>query len=89
MYVEERRRLGYGLPMAEDDETEKLREAERRREAEEEELARSPAEPEEEVAQHERRAEKARYLLEKLDERAESAGKGGEGDGDDGRERDG
>jgi hypothetical protein len=72
VYVEAGRTLSYGLPVAKDDETEELRETERRREVEEETLAQSPGEPEEEIAQHERRAEKARYLLEKLDERAES-----------------
>jgi hypothetical protein len=51
--------------------TEELRKAQLRREAEEEELAQA-AEDEEETAQHERRADKARYLREKLEQRAES-----------------
>jgi hypothetical protein len=53
-------------------ETEELREGQRRREAEETSLARSGSHSEEESAQHERRADKARYLHEKLDERAAS-----------------
>ena len=72
MYVGSGRILSYGLRMADERETEELREAQRRREAEEESLARSRAESEQEVAQHERRAEKARYLRQKLDEREES-----------------
>ncbi len=52
-------------------ETGELRDAQLRREAEERELAQS-ADDDDEIAQHERRAEKARYLGEKLDERAES-----------------
>ena len=52
-------------------ETDELRDAQLRREAEERELAQSAGD-EEETAQHERRAEKARYLREKLDERADS-----------------
>jgi hypothetical protein len=74
VYVEAGRTLSYGLRMPGDDETEELRATELRRELEEEELARSPGETEDEIAQHERRAEKARYLLEKLEERAESEG---------------
>jgi len=60
--------------MSEEHQTEELIEAERRREAEEESLAQDPGEPDAEVAQHERRAEKAHYLREKLEERAESEG---------------
>jgi hypothetical protein len=52
-------------------ETDELRKTQVRREGEEQELARA-ADEDEETAQHERRAEKARYLREKLDERAES-----------------
>jgi hypothetical protein len=59
-------------------ETEELREAQRRREAEEESLVRSGSDSDEERSQHERRAEKARYLQEKLDERAESEGEADE-----------
>jgi hypothetical protein len=55
----------------EEPKTEELRKAQLRREAEEEELAQA-ADEDEETAQHERRAEKARYLREKLDQRAES-----------------
>jgi hypothetical protein len=55
----------------ESQETGELRKDQLRREAEERELAQSAPE-EEETAQHERRAEKARYLREKLEERAES-----------------
>jgi hypothetical protein len=63
-------------------ETEELREAERRREAEEEALARRPGESDQEAAQHERRAEKAQYLIDKLDERAESEREAGSADED-------
>ncbi len=55
----------------EHEETGELREAQLRREAEERELAQA-ADDDQETAQHKRRAEKARYLREKLDERAES-----------------
>jgi hypothetical protein len=48
---------------------EKLRRAQRDRELSEREQALEAAD-EQETAQHERRAEKARYLREKLDERA-------------------
>ena len=72
MYEERGRSLSYRLPVADEDETDELIEIERRRETEEESLARGPGEPEEEAAQHERRAEKARYLREKLEERADS-----------------
>lgn len=51
--------------------TEELRRAQARREADEHGLARA-AEAEEETAQHDRRADKARYLREKLEQRAES-----------------
>jgi hypothetical protein len=57
--------------MSEEPETRELKQAQTRREAQEQELARR-APDEQETAQHERRAEKARYLREKLDERAES-----------------
>jgi hypothetical protein len=52
-------------------ETQQLREGQRRREAEEDQLAEA-APCGHETAQHQRRADKARYLREKLDERAES-----------------
>jgi hypothetical protein len=54
-----------------DGDTEELRDTQRRREAEQQARART-ASDEEEAAQAERRADKARYLREKLDERAES-----------------
>jgi hypothetical protein len=57
--------------MDEDPETRELREAQRKREESESELARDALD-EQESAQHERRAEKARYLREKLEERAEA-----------------
>ena len=49
--------------------TEQLRVAQREREKAEKELARR-APDEDEAAQHQRRAEKSRYLREKLEERA-------------------
>jgi len=76
VYVEERQSLSYGLRVPEERDTEELLETERRREAEEEALAQSGTEPDAETAQHERRAEKARYLEEKLEERAESEREG-------------
>jgi len=51
--------------------TERLRTEQLQREVEEERAAET-APVEEETAQHARRAEKARYLREKLEERAES-----------------
>ena len=51
--------------------TEQLRVAQREREKAEKELARR-APDEDEAAQHQRRAEKSRYLREKLEERAAS-----------------
>ena len=51
--------------------TEELKIVQADREAAEREAAQSAVD-EEEVAQHERRAEKARYLKEKLEDRAES-----------------
>ena len=58
--------------MSDDDsETAELREAQLRREAEERELAQTHGD-DQETAQHERRAEKARYLREKLEQREES-----------------
>jgi hypothetical protein len=59
-------------------ETRELRRAQSRREAAEQALARESAE-EQETAVHQRRAEKAQYLREKLEERAESERKGGRG----------
>ena len=63
--------------MSEEPETKKLREEQSRRAADEEERARATGD-EQETAQHERRADKARYLKEKLDERAESERRRGE-----------
>lgn len=57
--------------MPEDQETRELRDAQLKRE--QAELEHADAAPDaSETAQHERRAEKARYLREKLEERAES-----------------
>lgn len=61
----------YGRSMSEEPETSELRKAQSRRVDEEEDLARSAPE-EAETAQHKRRADKARYLKDKLEERAES-----------------
>jgi hypothetical protein len=63
--------LRYVLPMHDDPEADELRAGQLKREADEQELARS-TDDEHEVAQHQRRAQKARYLREKLDERAAS-----------------
>jgi hypothetical protein len=63
--------------MTEEPDTRELREAQQRREAEEEELA-SRAPDEEESAQHERRADKARYLKQKLEQREESERRSGD-----------
>ncbi len=57
--------------MADEPDTEQLRAEQRKRELEERKAAKA-APVEEETAQHERRAEKARYLREKLEERADS-----------------
>ena len=57
--------------MDEEQVTRELQEAQRRREAEERHHADVSVDPEE-SAQHERRADKARYLQRKLEERAES-----------------
>jgi hypothetical protein len=57
--------------VTEDPETAELRKAQLAREANEREHAHEAAD-EEELAQHERRADKAQYLREKLEERAES-----------------
>ena len=57
--------------MTEEPDTEELRRAQSAREAQEEAMAQG-ARDEEETAQHERRADKARYLRDKLEERAES-----------------
>ncbi len=58
-------------PMEHDPDTDELAEAQRKREEAEHAQARESLD-EHETAQHERRAEKARYLREKLEERAES-----------------
>ena len=60
-----------GEPMSEEPVTQELREEQARRAAQEQARA-SAATEAEETAQHERRADKARYLREKLKERAES-----------------
>jgi hypothetical protein len=57
--------------MSEDPDTQELREAQARRVREELERARA-ASDEEEESQHARRADKAEYLRQKLDERARS-----------------
>jgi beta-lactamase class A len=57
--------------VSEDPDTAELREAQARRVREELERARSAADEEEE-SQHTRRADKAEYLRQKLEERAES-----------------
>ena len=57
--------------MTEDPKTEELRLEQERREADEQQRAETTPD-EDEAAQHERRAEKARYLREKLEERARS-----------------
>jgi len=57
--------------MAEEPDTERLRVEQLKRELEERRYA-DDAPVEEETVQHERRADKARYLREKLAERAES-----------------
>lgn len=57
--------------------TEELKIVQAEREAAEREAARSSPD-EDEVAQHERRADKARYLREKLEQRAESERRLGE-----------
>jgi hypothetical protein len=62
--------------MAEDQETRDLRDAQLQREQAEREHAEAAPDPTE-TAQHERRAEKARYLREKLEERAESERRNG------------
>lgn len=57
--------------MSEEPETGELRKVQATREADERALARTSAD-EEEAAAHERRAEKAGYLRQKLEQRAES-----------------
>jgi hypothetical protein len=57
--------------VSEDPDTQELRAAQARRVREELELARAAADEEEE-SQHARRADKAEYLREKLEERAKS-----------------
>jgi hypothetical protein len=61
----------YVLSVAEDPITEELKLSQREREEAERRRARDVPD-EDEAAQHERRAEKAKYLAEKLEERAES-----------------
>ena len=68
----DRPRRRYGLVMADEHhKTEELKIVQADREATEREAARSAVD-EDEVAQHERRADKARYLREKLEEREDS-----------------
>ncbi len=57
--------------MTEDPKTEELRLEQGHREADEQQRAETSRD-EDEAAQHERRAEKARYLREKLEQRAQS-----------------
>jgi hypothetical protein len=57
--------------MKEERVTQQLQDAQVKREAAEREHAKAAPDPQE-TAEHERRADKARYLREKLDERAES-----------------
>jgi len=66
-----RLRWRYVLGMTEEQKTEELKVIQSEREAEERKLAKS-ARDEDELEQHARRADKARYLREKLEERAES-----------------
>jgi hypothetical protein len=61
----------YVLQVSEDPITEELKLAQLEREQAERQRARHVPD-EDEAAQHERRAEKAKYLAEKLEERAES-----------------
>jgi hypothetical protein len=61
----------YFLGMTDEHKTEELKVIQTEREAEERKLAES-ARDEDELEQHARRADKARYLREKLEERAES-----------------
>jgi hypothetical protein len=69
--VANRLRWRYVLGMTDEHKTEELKVIQAEREADERKLAES-ARGEDEFEQHERRAEKARYLREKLEERAES-----------------
>jgi hypothetical protein len=62
--------------MEHEPDTQELKAAQAQREDAEREQARA-APDEQETAQHERRAEKARYLRQKLEERAESEREGG------------
>jgi hypothetical protein len=64
-------RVAWIVEMSEEPDTKELREAQARRVRQELDMARS-ASDEEELAQHERRAEKAGYLRQKLEERAAS-----------------
>ncbi len=66
-----RPRWRYVLSVAEEPTTEELKLTQLEREEAERRRART-APDEEEAAQHDRRAEKARYLAEKLEERAKS-----------------
>lgn len=67
--------------MSEEPSTEELRIAQKKRELDERRYA-DDAPAEEETAQHERRAEKAHYLQEKLAERAASEREAAEDDGE-------
>jgi DNA-binding TFAR19-related protein (PDSD5 family) len=61
--------------MSDEEDTEELRKAQLQRELSERKLA-GQALDEEEFSQHQRRAEKAEYLRQKLEERAESETQG-------------
>lgn len=70
--MEDRARWRYVLAMADEQhKTEELKVIQTEREAEERERAESSLD-EDEAAQHERRADKARYLRQKLEEREKS-----------------
>lgn len=71
--------------MPEEPDTERLRVEQLKRELDERKYA-DDAPVEEETAQHERRADKARYLREKLSERAESEREAEESDSGSGSE---
>jgi hypothetical protein len=62
-------------PVPDDEETERLREEQRQRARREGELAETTDQPDERRA-HERRADKADYLREKLDEQADAPDEG-------------
>jgi hypothetical protein len=61
--------------MSDEEDTQELRKAQLQRELTEQKMARAAVD-EEELSQHQRRAEKAAYLRRKLEERAESETQG-------------